>query len=135
MFMELQVIEEELSEQIEGFGCFVFSFLISLLRSFSYFIFVILWFYGLIFLFLRFFYMILIWNKNGFFGFWYYYVLVFKFNEVILKFMELEGGIDEYIENENVENGIVLVKSIYLIIGFKFIWYYVGYFGFIWFDY
>ncbi|CAG7862763.1 unnamed protein product, partial [Brassica rapa] len=135
MFMELQVTEEELSEQTEGSGCFVFSFLISSLRSFSYFILVISWLHGLIFLPLRSLYTILIWNKNGFFGFWYYYVLVFKSNEVISKSMELEGGIDEHIENENVENGIALAKSIYLIIGFKFIWHYVGHFGFIWFDY
>ncbi|KAF2564142.1 hypothetical protein F2Q70_00017861 [Brassica cretica] len=50
MFMELQVTEEELSEQMEGSGCFVFSFLISSLRSFSYFILVISWLHGLILL-------------------------------------------------------------------------------------
>ncbi|CAN6893830.1 unnamed protein product [Brassica oleracea] len=135
MFMELQVTEEELSEQMEGSGCFVFSFLISSLRSFSYFILVISWLHGLILLPPRSLYTISIWNKNGFFGFWYYYVLVFKSNEVISKSMELECGIDEHIENENVENGIALAKSIYLIIGFNFIWHYVGHFGFIWFDY
>ncbi|CAN6889798.1 unnamed protein product, partial [Brassica oleracea] len=50
MFMVLQVTEEELSEQMEGSGCFVFSFLISSLRSFIYFIFVISWLHGLILL-------------------------------------------------------------------------------------
>ncbi|CAN7002124.1 unnamed protein product [Brassica oleracea var. botrytis] len=50
MFMELQVTEEELSEQMEGSGCFVFSFLISSSRSFSYFILVISWLHGLILL-------------------------------------------------------------------------------------
>ncbi|KAF3538919.1 hypothetical protein F2Q69_00023791 [Brassica cretica] len=44
------VTEEELSEQMEGSGCFVFSFLISSLRSFSYFILVISWLHGLILL-------------------------------------------------------------------------------------
>ncbi|KAH0910726.1 hypothetical protein HID58_034047, partial [Brassica napus] len=106
-----EVTEEELSEQTEGSGCFVFSFLISSLRSFSYFILVISWLHGLIFLPLRSLYTILIWNKNGFFGFWYYYVLVFKSNEVISKSMELEGGIDEHIENENVENGAWSVRG------------------------
>ena len=79
MFMVLQVTEEELSEQMEGSGCFVFSFLISSLRSFIYFIFVISWLHGLILLSAGSLNKILIWNKYGHFGFWYYYVLVLTF--------------------------------------------------------